>query len=76
MSQATATVEPVEAVIISGPRKGEMIILSGEEPQITPEEQRLLDFAVEQAAQLAESARAAAAEADGLLQDLRRLRGA
>ncbi len=59
--------ERVEAVIISGPRKGELITLAnGAEPQLTPEEEAALDFAIEAAGRAAESARAAVEAAQKL----------
>jgi hypothetical protein len=63
--------ESVEAVIISGARKGELIRVPEGERDLTPEESRLLDSLVEDAWRMAESARAAAAEADALLLELR-----
>ncbi len=54
--------ERVEAVIISGPRKGELIMLDAAlretEPQLTPEEDAALDAAIEAAGRAAESATA------------------
>jgi hypothetical protein len=72
----TTAEESVEAVIISGERKGELIRIPQGEHDLTPAESALLDSRVEDAWRLAESARAAAAEADALLQDLRRARSA
>jgi hypothetical protein len=63
--------EPAEAVIISGPRKGEFIRLGELDPDLAPAEEALLDQLVEAAQRMAESARAAAVEADLLLQDRR-----
>lgn len=74
MSHATAPAEPVEAVIISGPRKGEIIRLSDGEPVLTAAEEAAIERLTEIAAHLAESARAAREEMDGLLQDLRAIR--
>ena len=68
--------ESVEAVIISGERKGELIRISPGECDLTPAESAVLDALIEDAWRLAESARAAAAEADALLQELRRVRSA
>jgi hypothetical protein len=64
----------MEAVIISGPRKGEFIRIDEDEVELTPAEEALLDTVTESARRLAESARAAAAEADLLLQELREAR--
>jgi hypothetical protein len=66
--------EAEEAVIISGTRKGELIRLSEDEPELTLAEAALLDELTRDAQRMAESARAAAAEAEALLQDLRQAR--
>jgi hypothetical protein len=63
--------ETVEAVIISGERKGELIRIPGGERELTPAESAFLDSLIADAWRLAESARAATADADALLQDLR-----
>lgn len=48
-AQTAADGEPVEAVIISGPRKGQIIRLSEEAiPEITDEEIQLLNEALDQ----------------------------
>jgi hypothetical protein len=65
----------VEAVIISGPRKGEFITLPESEEVMTPEIDLALQLCVKQAQHLAESARAAHAEAKSLLSVLRAARG-
>jgi hypothetical protein len=76
MASSNPVVEEItEAVIISGSRKGEVIRLPGGETNLTPEELTLLDALAASANQLVESARAAAAEAEGLLQELRQARG-
>ncbi len=70
--------EPVEAVIISGPRKGEFIRVSPESeemPELTPAVEELLEQMAVASKRMAENAHAAVVEADGLLQDLRRARG-
>jgi hypothetical protein len=64
--------ETVEAIIISGPRKGEFIQVSEAEPLLTTAETALLDQLTEDARRMAESAREAASEADLLLQELRK----
>jgi hypothetical protein len=64
----------MEAVIISGTRKGELIQLPDGESELTPAEAALLDTLVADAQRMAESARAAAAEAEALLQELRQAR--
>jgi hypothetical protein len=66
--------EAEEAVIISGARKGELIRLSEDEPELTPGAAALLDELTRDAQRMAESARAAVAEAEALLQDLRQAR--
>jgi hypothetical protein len=63
--------EPVEAVIISGERKGEIITVRNGDVELSAEAQALLDSVVADAQRVAESARAAAAEAEALLQELR-----
>lgn len=65
------TEERAEAVIISGPRKGEFITVPNGESELTPEAEALLDSLIADAQRMAESAQAAAAEADALLRDLR-----
>jgi hypothetical protein len=60
-----------EAVIISGPRKGEFITVPEGDLELTPAEAAMLDQLVEGAKRLAENARAAAAEANAILAELR-----
>ena len=67
----TAANESMEAVIISGERKGELIRLPQGEQELPPADAALLDSLIADAWRMAESARAAAAEADALLQELR-----
>jgi hypothetical protein len=50
--------EAEEAIIISGTRKGELIRLSDDEPELTPGETALLDELTRDAQRMAESARA------------------
>ena len=68
----------VEAVIISGPRKGEFITVPDTDweltRELTPEEVAMLDTLVRAAQGLAESARAAREEMDALLAELRQAR--
>jgi hypothetical protein len=71
MGRKLAMEECMEAVIISGTRKGELIQLPDGELELTPAEAALLDTLVADAQRMAESARAAAAEAEALLQELR-----
>ena len=68
--------EPAEAIIISGPRKGEFIRVNGNEnePVLTPEADALLDQAVQAARSMAENARATRLEMEGLLQEMREAR--
>jgi hypothetical protein len=66
--------EVEEAVIVSGARKGALIRLPGGEPELTAAETAALDEVTEAARRLADSLRAAAAEADALLEDLRAVR--
>lgn len=72
----SATEERIEAVIISGPRKGEFItITNGEvEPDLTPQEEAMLDIVVANAKRLAENLRAARVEAEALVQEMREAR--
>jgi hypothetical protein len=64
--------EIAEAVIISGPRKGEIIVLDGDgELQVSPQVEAALDFCVKAAARAARSSKALRAESDLLLRDLR-----
>lgn len=72
MSQS-ATEERIEAVIISGPRKGEIISIINDEtePQLSPEEEAMLDVIAVNAQQLAENMREARIEAEALLEELR-----
>ncbi len=67
-----STDEVSEAVIISGPRKGEFIAVSrtGEEV-ITPEAEALLEQAIAAAWQMAESAKEARAAAEALRTEVR-----
>jgi hypothetical protein len=66
--------ETAEAVIISGARKGEFIRVEGGEVDLTPADAALLDSLIEDARRMAESARAAAEEADAVLRELRQAR--
>ena len=66
----------MEAVIISGERKGELIRIPQGERDLTQAEASMLDSLIADAWRLAESARAAAGEADALLQELRQGRSA
>jgi hypothetical protein len=70
-STEPAVEEAVEAVIVSGARKGEFIRLRESEVELTPEAAALLDRLIEDAQRMAASAHAAAAEAEALLNELR-----
>jgi hypothetical protein len=70
----SSTDEYAEAVIISGPRKGEFITIPERELILTEAEATMLDTMVTDAGRLAETAREAAAEADALLSELRQAR--
>jgi hypothetical protein len=72
MAQA---VETIEAVIISGPRKGELITVPKSELELTPDEESLLNSMIADAQRAAESTQAATAEAETLLRELRQGRG-
>ena len=61
----------MEAIIVSGPRKGEFIRVDEAELELTPAEAALLDSLTDDAWRMAESARAAAVEAELVLQQLR-----
>jgi hypothetical protein len=63
-----------EAVIISGPRKGEFITVPESEPEPSPAAEALLAALVADANRLAESAKEASAEARELLEVLRQVR--
>ena len=70
--------ETVEAVIISGPRKGEFISIGSDEGdvlELTPAVEALLAEMTAGARRMAENAREVFLEAGGLLEDLRRARG-
>lgn len=77
---STTTIEPrmsgyAEAVIISGPRKGEFIAVPDGESALTPHEERILNATLEElnavAKRMAENARAARIEAESMLEILR-----
>lgn len=65
----------VEAVIISGPRKGEFITLPEAETDLAPHEEKILDSIFSElvaiAEHMAENAKAARIEADSMLEILR-----
>ena len=74
---ANLSTETVEAVIISGPRKGEFVNIDpdkGEVLELTPAVEALLDEMVASTWRMAESAKAAVAEAEGMLEDMRQRR--
>lgn len=71
--------ERVEAVIISGPRKGELITLGNgngeQETRLTPAEEAALDFLVEVSNRVAQSATEANASARALRERLQEVLG-
>lgn len=73
LSSENNLIGAVEAVIISGPRKGEFITLPATEAELTPEEEAALQNLLEGAQGLVESIRAANEEAEALLTALRAL---
>jgi hypothetical protein len=72
MAQA---MESIEAVIISGARKGQIIAVPEREPELTPHEESLLNAVVADAQQLVKSLRAVTDEAEALLKELRQAKG-
>jgi hypothetical protein len=81
-TEAAAIQEPFKALAMTGPHKGQVVtvvpgaVLNGDtngeaEPQLTPEEEAMLEFAVEAMRRMAESAKAASASMDLLLEELR-----
>ncbi len=78
MSDGVMQLEPlatVEAVIISGPRKGEFITLPHTFDELSPEVEAAVTVLVAAANRMAESAKAATAEARALLLALREAGG-
>lgn len=74
MSDGVMQLEPlatVEAVIISGPRKGELITLPHTFDDLSPEVEAVVTALVAAANHMAESAKAVTAEAHALLLTLR-----
>ena len=66
--------DPVEAVLISGPRKGQIVVLPTDAAVLTPAEEAAFDEAVANARQLADHAHAAVAAAESLRDELRYVR--
>ena len=66
--------ERTEAVIISGPRRGQIVELPSQEPQLTAEEEALLDAAVASALRIAAMVKDMSAQAQALAKDLREWR--
>lgn len=62
-----------EAVIISGPRRGEFITLSDNQVSLSLEEEAFLDSLIVDTQRMVESARAARVEAEAVLQTLRQM---
>ncbi|MGH9855747.1 MAG: hypothetical protein ACREBD_38425 [Blastocatellia bacterium] len=78
MSDGVMQLEPpgaIEAVIISGPRKGEFITLPPSFDELSPEVEAAITALVAAANRMAESAREATAEAKALLLALREAGG-
>ena len=72
---APTTTETIEAVIISGPRKGEFIrVNDDEEPALSAEADALLDQAVQAARSMAQNAKAARLELEELVNEMRAAR--
>ena len=66
--------EGEEAIIISGPRKGQIITLPSSHLELTPEEETMLNFAVDAAKQMAESATRLTERMQALLDDVHEMR--
>lgn len=62
-----------EAVVISGPRRGQIITVPEARFELTPEEDAMLDAVVDAMKRAAESARALSEEMRGLRDDVRRI---
>lgn len=75
---ATQAVESCEAVIISGPRKGEFLTIapngSSDAELPDPRVEAMLEKATKDARRVAETAQAVTAEAAALLQEMREAR--
>ena len=71
-AQIGVAAEPVEAVIISGPRKGEIVRLNSDEIVLTAEEERALDALQAQLDQTVQVAKAAVAELSAAREEYRR----
>ena len=65
--------EPVEAVIISGPRKGDIIRLAGDDIVLTPEEEKAFDELQAALDRAVQSAREAVRSTRSLRQELHEL---
>lgn len=70
----TMKTEKTEAVIVSGPRRGELVTLDNGEAVFTAADEALLASIVDGLERLVEGMRAARLEADGLAADVRQLR--
>ena len=66
--------EKPEAVIISGPRKGEIVTLDGNAPQISPDEDAMFDAAIAAVKKLTQTIAETAEEAHALHGDITRWR--
>ena len=66
--------DPVEAVIISGPRRGEIITLPESEYEFTPEEEALVDAMLESARRMEQTTREMLESSRALVRELRAAR--
>ena len=68
------TQEPLEAVIISGPRKGEIITVPRQEMELSPAEEAVFDALAADFERVIASMRGFSGEVADLVQELRRIR--
>jgi hypothetical protein len=71
MATATPALEPAEAVIISGPRKGEFITISDDDLAVSPGAEALLDEMIATANNIAETIRAMRRDAEAFHAEMR-----
>ncbi len=67
----TVPAERTEAVIINGPRRGEIVQLPADSLQLSPEEEALIDQMIASADRIAQMARSIAVENEALSTELR-----
>ncbi len=67
----TTAIETTEAVIVSGPRKGEFITIPDGEPVVTPEAEALLDRMIETANEITETLQRMRRDADAFHVEMR-----